>query len=191
MGPGAARTDRRDGVAASARGGPIRSPAISARAASARGKPAASSILQAQRNGSHTARWRPGLRRWRSGRSASVASPVSDLVVDYLLKAPAGRTSREISEGTRVPLRKVQKRLRELCDQQLLTKSGRRYAFAATVPAGDERAPPPQLEATSAGPTSGPHDTPSAPPSSVRRPRALAQLAHWLPADVEIERNRS
>lgn len=120
-----------------------------------------------------------------------MASPVSDLVVDYLLKAPAGRTSREISEGTRVPLRKVQKRLRELCDQQLVTKSGRRYAFVAVASSGDELASSVEREVPSTPGTSDSHGNPSAPPSSVRRPRALAQLTHWLPADVEIERNRS
>jgi hypothetical protein len=102
----------------------------------------------------------------------------SDPVVEYLAGAAAGRTSREISEATRMPLRRVQRQLRQLRDAQLVSKSGRCYSVVSSAPQQPHPfARKPSSVAAGAG---------ERPPESVRRPRSLAQLTQSLFADIDF-----
>jgi hypothetical protein len=108
-----------------------------------------------------------------------VPSLPSDPVVEYLMRVPAGRTSREISEATHVPLRKVQKRLRELRNERRVQKNGRRYAVMSTgTAAAVDAARTGGLRVLDAARTDS--VTPS-----VRRPRSLAQLGRTLLSEIE------
>jgi hypothetical protein len=91
-----------------------------------------------------------------------VQSLLSDPIVEFLSKASSGATSRQISEATGMPMRRVQKRVRALRDARIVDKQGHRYSVIRTV-----------------------SSSPPRPPDSVRRPRSLSQVVSTLLADID------